>query len=148
MILKKLKKEDSLTKFDFLRKEVLNLIPNFSKLNELPILRDSVVKNSSQTFISEKIDIRELDYYFTNSISRASKTMSECRQIKQKLQNRSRKLMIEYLHVLGQEIYKIIFLLVPILVSVAMIVWLIEEYGGWYKKEKDNVVGPFGLFKH
>ena len=86
LILKKLKKEDSLTKFDFLRKEVLNLIPNFSKLNELPILRDSVVKNSSQTFISEKIDIRELDYYFTNSISRASKTMSECRQIKQKLQ--------------------------------------------------------------
>ena len=64
----------------------MNLIPNFSKLNELPILRDSVVKNSSQTFISEKIDIRELDYYFTNSISRASKTMSECRQIKQKLQ--------------------------------------------------------------
>ena len=86
LILKKFKKEESLTKFDFLRKEVLNLIPNFSKLNELPILRDSVVKNSSQIFISEKIDIKELDYYFTNSISRASKTMSECRQIKQKLQ--------------------------------------------------------------
>ena len=29
------------------------------------------------------INIKDLDYYFTNSISRASKTMSECRQIKQ-----------------------------------------------------------------
>ena len=32
--------------------------------------------------------------------------------------------MIEYLQILGQEVYKILFLLVPILVSVAMIVWL------------------------
>ena len=30
--------------------------------------------------------------------------------------------MIEYLNILGQEIYKILFLLIPILVSVAMIV--------------------------
>ena len=35
--------------------------------------------------------------------------------------------MIEYFQILGNEVYKIIFLLVPILVSVAMIVWLIEE---------------------
>jgi hypothetical protein len=36
-------------------------------------------------FFSEKIIIRELDYYYTNSISRSSKTMSECRQIRQKI---------------------------------------------------------------
>ena len=30
--------------------------------------------------------------------------------------------MLEYFQILGQEVYKIIFLLVPILVSVAMIV--------------------------
>ena len=35
-------------------------------------------------FISEEIVVRELDYYYTNSISRSSKTMSECRQIRQK----------------------------------------------------------------
>ena len=35
-------------------------------------------------FESEEIIVKELDYYFTNSISRASKTMSECRQIKQR----------------------------------------------------------------
>ena len=34
--------------------------------------------------LSEKINIKELDYFFTNAISRASKTMSECRQIRQK----------------------------------------------------------------
>ena len=44
--------------------------------------------------------------------------------------------MIGYLQILGQEVYKIIFLLVPILVSVAMIVWLTGEYGVWCKKEE------------
>ena len=33
--------------------------------------------------MSEVLNIRELDYFYTNAISRASKTMSECRQIKQ-----------------------------------------------------------------
>ena len=32
--------------------------------------------------------------------------------------------MFEYIQILGQEVYKILFVLVPILVSVAMIVWL------------------------
>ena len=32
--------------------------------------------------MNEDVKIRELDYFYTNSISRASKTMSECRQIK------------------------------------------------------------------
>ena len=56
--------------------------------------------------------------------------------------------MIEYLHILGQEIYKIIFLLGPILVSVAMIVWLDRRVWGLVQKRKGpNVVGPFGLFQ-
>ena len=56
--------------------------------------------------------------------------------------------MIEYLHILGQEVYKIIFLLVPILVSVAMIVWLDRRVWGLVQKRKGpNVVGPFGLFQ-
>ena len=42
-------------------------------------------KKYSTNFISEEVLIRELDYYYTNSISRASKTMSECRQIRQKI---------------------------------------------------------------
>ena len=56
--------------------------------------------------------------------------------------------MIGYLQILGQEIYKIIFLLVPILVSVAMIVWLDRRVWGLVQKRKGpNVVGPFGLFQ-
>ena len=83
MILKKLEKNDNLSNLDSLRKETLSLIPNFTEINELPSFDDSKVTNTSPYFLSEIIKIRELDYFFTNSISRASKTMSECRQIKQ-----------------------------------------------------------------
>ena len=83
LILKKLEKNDKLLNFDSLRKETLSLIPNFTEINELPSFDDSKVTNTSPYFLSEIIKIRELDYFFTNSISRASKTMSECRQIKQ-----------------------------------------------------------------
>jgi len=56
--------------------------------------------------------------------------------------------MLEYLQILGQEVYKILFLLVPILVSVAMIVWLDRRVWGLVQKRKGpNVVGPFGLFQ-
>ena len=83
LILKKLEKNDKLLNFESLRKETLSLIPNFTAINELPSFDDSKVTNTSPYFFSEIIKIRELDYFFTNSISRASKTMSECRQIKQ-----------------------------------------------------------------
>ena len=56
--------------------------------------------------------------------------------------------MIEYLQILGSEAYKIIFVLVPVLVSVAMIVWLDRRIWGLVQKRRGpNVVGPFGLFQ-
>ena len=56
--------------------------------------------------------------------------------------------MIEYVQILGSEVYKILFLLVPILVSVAMIVWLDRRVWGLVQKRKGpNVVGPFGLLQ-
>ena len=56
--------------------------------------------------------------------------------------------MIEYIQIFGQEIYKILFLLVPILVSVAMIVWLDRRIWAFVQKRRGpNVVGPFGLFQ-
>tara|TARA_A100001015_G_scaffold4792_1_gene6104 strand:+ start:3497 stop:4504 length:1008 start_codon:yes stop_codon:yes gene_type:complete len=56
--------------------------------------------------------------------------------------------MLEYIQILGQEVYKILFLLVPILVSVAMIVWLDRRVWGLVQKRKGpNVVGPFGLLQ-
>ena len=83
-IIKKMGLNDT-TNFDQLRKEVLNFIPNFSELNELPKNVESKNSKIQSNFVSEKIIIRELDYYYTNSISRSSKTMSECRQIRQKI---------------------------------------------------------------
>ncbi len=83
-IIKKMGLNDT-TNFDQLRKEVLNSIPNFSELNDLPKNVDSKNSKIQSNFVSEKIEIRELDYYYTNSISRSSKTMSECRQIRQKI---------------------------------------------------------------
>ncbi len=83
LILKKLNKNENFLNFDLLRKEVLNLIPNFTKLNCLPSFNDSNDNSATPDFSSEEVIIRKLDYYFTNAISRASKTMSECRHVKQ-----------------------------------------------------------------
>ena len=55
---------------------------------------------------------------------------------------------MEYLNIFFQEIYKIIFLVIPVLVSVAMIVWLDRRVWGLVQKRKGpNVVGPFGLLQ-
>ena len=85
LIIKKAGMSDNLLNFEKLRKEVLNLIPNFTKLNDLPSFNESKLNQNKSDFFSEPIDIKEIDYFYSNSISRASKTMSECRQIKQNL---------------------------------------------------------------
>ena len=84
LILKYLNKKDIL-KFENLRKEILNSIPNFLDINELPKFISNENEKIKSEFASEDVLIKNLDYYYSNSISRASKTMSECRQIRQKL---------------------------------------------------------------
>ena len=84
-VIKKLDNQEKTLNFDQLRTEVLNNIPNFSDLNSLPKIRETKKNEIEADFISEEVVIRELDYYYTNSISRSSKTMSECRQIRQKI---------------------------------------------------------------
>jgi len=84
-IIKKLGSKDYKVNFDELRKEVLETAPNFLGINELPKKSVTKTNNIETSFFSEKIFVRELDYYYTNSISRSSKTMSECRQIRQKI---------------------------------------------------------------
>jgi len=55
---------------------------------------------------------------------------------------------VEYLSIIFQEVYKILFLLIPVLVSVAMIVWLDRRVWAFVQKRQGpNVVGPFGLFQ-
>ena len=40
LILNKLGKNENISSYELLRKEVLNFIPNFTKLNELPIFKE------------------------------------------------------------------------------------------------------------
>ena len=55
---------------------------------------------------------------------------------------------MEYLSIIFLETYKILFLLVPVLVSVAMIVWLDRRIWAFVQKRQGpNVVGPFGLLQ-
>ncbi|MBD1166548.1 NADH-quinone oxidoreductase subunit NuoH [Pelagibacterales bacterium SAG-MED07] len=55
---------------------------------------------------------------------------------------------MEYINIIFQEVYKILFLLIPVLVSVAMIVWLDRRVWAFVQKRQGpNVVGPFGLLQ-
>jgi len=50
--------------------------------------------------------------------------------------------------ILFDEVYKILFLLIPVLVTVAMIVWLDRRVWAFVQKRRGpNVVGPFGLLQ-
>ena len=56
--------------------------------------------------------------------------------------------MPEYASILFSEVLKIFMLLVPVLVSVAMIVWLDRRVWAFVQKRRGpNVVGPFGLLQ-
>lgn len=56
--------------------------------------------------------------------------------------------MLNYLTIVAEETYKILFLLVPILVAVALVVWLDRRVWAFVQKRRGpNVVGPFGLFQ-
>ena len=55
---------------------------------------------------------------------------------------------MENLTIIFEEVYKILFLLIPVLVSVAMIVWLDRRVWAFVQKRQGpNVVGPFGLLQ-
>ena len=55
---------------------------------------------------------------------------------------------MEAFKIFYEEVYKILFLLVPILVSVALIVWFDRRVWAFVQRRKGpNVVGPYGLFQ-
>ena len=56
--------------------------------------------------------------------------------------------MLNYLNIILVETYKVLFLLIPVLVAVAMIVWLDRRVWAFVQKRRGpNVVGPFGLLQ-
>ena len=53
-----------------------------------------------------------------------------------------------YINIFFSEVYKIFFLLLPVLVSITLIVWLDRRVWAFVQKRKGpNVVGPFGLLQ-
>ena len=56
--------------------------------------------------------------------------------------------MFDYINIIFLEVYKILFLLVPVLTAVAMVVWLDRRVWAFVQKRRGpNVVGPFGLLQ-
>ena len=68
---------------DFLsiRKHALKEIPMFAEIDSLPIKNNKINKETLSMTTNEKIEIRPIDYYYSNAIARASKTMSDCRNV-------------------------------------------------------------------
>jgi hypothetical protein len=67
-----------------LRKEILDIIPGFTKLNDLPNLDIKNIFKKNLIYLNKKIIIKKIDYYYSNAICRSSKTMAECRKINYK----------------------------------------------------------------
>tara|TARA_Y100000590_G_scaffold408543_2_gene499733 strand:+ start:434 stop:2473 length:2040 start_codon:yes stop_codon:yes gene_type:complete len=75
-------------------KDIASIMGKPFEIDNINELRDSIKKNiekkisiSNQhapkvSFVQDPILIKSIDYYYSNSIARASKIMSECRQIK------------------------------------------------------------------
>ena len=80
-ISKAYKNKNLFESFNTLRDEVYKKIVNFDNINKLPKYKEPS-KKIDNVFKNEKIFINPIDYYFSNSISRSSKVMSECRNIK------------------------------------------------------------------
>ena len=79
LIYNKIKNKELFKNFVELRKESLSKVKNNSSFDTLPKIKINNSEFETSEFVNEKIIIREIDYYFSNVISRASKTMSDCR---------------------------------------------------------------------
>ena len=79
MISKQLTNDELFRTFLELRKDTLSKVKNNSDFDLLPQTKTNNLDFENSDFIEEPIIINQIDYYFTNSIARSSKTMSDCR---------------------------------------------------------------------
>ena len=79
MISQNFKNEDLYKNFNDLRKKTLEKVKNHSDFDILPKTKIKKIESETGYFTNESILIKEIDYYFSNSIARSSKTMSDCR---------------------------------------------------------------------
>ena len=57
----------------------MSKIKENKNIDILPELQTKKINLASGNFYSEEVSIRLIDYYFSNPVARASKTMSDCR---------------------------------------------------------------------
>ena len=85
LLSEKINNKNIFKSFSFLRQEVIKVIKNFSEIDKLPEQNFNSKDKINHDFFSEKITINKIDYYYSNSISRASKTMSDCRNARSQI---------------------------------------------------------------
>ena len=81
LILDSLKINKSFLNYEDLRKNSLKELVNFIEVDSLPNIKiyPSEETKNNKIYGDELINIKQIDYYFSNSIARASKTMSDCK---------------------------------------------------------------------
>ena len=75
----KLKNKNLFTNYKDLIDDSLSKIKDSKNIDTLPVTQTKKINLSSGNFYSEDVSIRPIDYYFSNPVARASKTMSDCR---------------------------------------------------------------------
>ncbi len=70
--------------FKELRDNTLKKVKEHSDFDVLPKTKIRQGNSEIGNFANESILIKEIDYYFSNSIARSSKTMSDCRAARSK----------------------------------------------------------------
>jgi len=80
LISKQIHNKNLFNSFKEVREEAIKSIKNFNGLDLLPKKMKSEFQKKNLHFEKELININPIDYYFSNSISRASKTMADCRR--------------------------------------------------------------------
>ena len=81
LINKNLHKLNLFDDFLSIRKLALKDIPMFSDIDLLPLKNRVNDNQTSFLATNERVEIKPIDYYYSNAIARASKTMSDCRII-------------------------------------------------------------------
>ena len=88
LILNNLKEDEKFKNFVELRTDTISKIKNHTDFDLLPKKTIQDLKFETESFINEPIYVNEIDYYFSNSIARSSKTMSDCRAARSKKLNK------------------------------------------------------------
>ena len=79
LICNKLKNKNLFTNYKDLIDDSLSKIKDSKNIDTLPVTQTKKINLNSGNFYSEDVSIRPIDYYFSNPVARASKTMSDCR---------------------------------------------------------------------